>query len=100
MQNSVLMTTLSISDLKEVVIDCVSSCLKYQAKTPDISTPEAPDRYVNRAEAKVICGNVSDPCLWEWENKGIIKGYRMGNKIFYKYSELMQSGKFVDRTKK
>ena len=71
--------------------------LKSTFQTP---APEAPDRYVNRAEAKVICGNVSDPCLWEWENKGIIKGYRMGNKIFYKYSELMQSGKFVDRTKK
>ena len=67
---------------------------------PMIGTPEAPDRYVNRAEAKVICGNVSDPTMWAWEVAGIIKGYKMGSKIFYKYSELMQSGKFVDRTKK
>lgn len=66
---------------------------------PQMGTPEAPDRYVNRTEARAICGNVSDPTMWEWENKGIIKGYRMGNKIFYKYSELMQSAKFVDRTK-
>ena len=83
-----------IQDVRSLVLDLK----KNQVTT--IGTPEAPDRYVNRAEAKVICGNVSDPCLWEWENKGIIKGYRMGNKIFYKYSELMQSGKFVDRTKK
>jgi hypothetical protein len=100
MQNSVLMTTLSINDLKEVVIDCVSSCLKYQAKIPDISTAEKPDRYVNRTEARTILGGVSDPTLWAWEGAGYIKGYRLGNKIFYKYSELIQSGKFVDRTKK
>lgn len=83
-----------IQDVRSLVLDLKKN------QVPTIGTPEAPDRYVNRAEAKVICGNVSDPCLWEWENKGIIKGYRMGNKIFYKYSELMQSGKFVDRTKK
>ena len=67
---------------------------------PTIGTLETPDRYVNRNEAREILGGVSDPTLWEWENKGIIKGYRMGNKVFYKYSELMQSGKFIDRTKK
>lgn len=83
-----------IKDVKALVIELRKN------QVPTIGTPEAPDRYLNRNEARQILGGVSDPTLWEWENKGIIKGYRMGNKIFYKYSELMQSGKFVDRTKK
>jgi hypothetical protein len=71
--------------------------LKSTFQTP---ASEAPDRYVSRAEAKEICGKVSNPTMWDWEVKGIIKGYKMGNKVFYKYSELMQSGKFIDRTQK
>ena len=85
-----------LASFKEIIKDEVKS----QNQVPAIGTPEAPDRYVNRAEAREICGKVSDPTLWDWENKGIIKGYRMGNKVFYKYSELMESGKFINRTKK
>ena len=84
-----------LTNFKEIVKDEVKKYSKVQTETTEV-----PDRYVNRAEAKVICGNVSEPTMWAWEVAGIIKGYRMGNKIFYKYSELMQSGKFVDRTKK
>ena len=83
-----------MQDIKSLVLELRKN------QVPSIGTPEAPDRYVNRTEAREICGKVSDPTLWDWENKGIIKGYRMGNKVFYKYSELMQSGKFIDRTKK
>lgn len=85
-----------LASFKEIVKDEVKS----QNQVPTIGTPETLDRYVNRNEARGILGAVSDPTLWAWENAGIIKGYRMGNKVFYKYSELMQSGKFVDRTKK
>ena len=87
-----------LSDQISEVKDLVKTIQKNQV--PTIGTPEAPDRYVNRTEARDICGKVSDPTLWDWENKGIIKGYRMGNKVFYKYSELMQSGKFINRTQK
>ena len=83
-----------MQDIKSLVLELRKN------QVPTIGTPETPDRYVNRNEAREILGGVSDPTLWEWENKGIIKGYRMGNKVFYKYSELMQSGKFIDRTKK
>ena len=86
-----------MQDIKALVLELRKNQIP-QIGTPE--APEAPDRYVNRTEARQILGGVSDPTLWEWENKGIIKGYRMGNKVFYKYSELMQSGKFIDRTQK
>lgn len=63
--------------------------------TPHISTPEAPDRYVSGEEAQKLLGNVSSVTLWEWRNKKIITGYRIGNKVMYKYSELMNCGKVI-----
>jgi hypothetical protein len=94
MENPYELLSDQIKDVKALVIEVRKN------QVPAISTPEEPDRYVNRAEAREICGKVSDPTMWDWENKGFIKGYRMGNKVFYKYSELMKSGKFIDRTKK
>ena len=85
-----------LASFKEIIKDEV----KNQNQVPTIGTPEAPDRYVNRTEARTILGGVSDPTLWAWEGAGYIKGYRLGNKVFYKYSELMESGKFINRTSK
>jgi hypothetical protein len=61
----------------------------------NIGTPEAPDRYVGTDEARKLLGGVSSPTLWEWRNKRIITGYRIGNKVMYKYSELMACGKLI-----
>ena len=58
-----------MKDIKSLVLELRKN------QVPAIGTPEAPDRYVNRNEAREICGKVSDPTLWDWENKGIIKGY-------------------------
>ena len=60
-----------------------------------IPTPEAPDRYVSGAETQKLLGGVSSVCLWEWRNKKIITGYRIGSKVMYKYSELMNCGKLI-----
>lgn len=58
-----------LTNFKEIVKDEVKKYSKVQT-----GTTEAPDRYVSRAEAKEICGKVSDPTMWAWEVAGIIKG--------------------------
>ena len=63
--------------------------------TPTIGTPEAPDRYLSGEETQKLLGGVSSVTIWEWRKKGIIQGYRLGNKVMYKYSELMQCGKRI-----
>ena len=63
--------------------------------TPTIGTPEAPDRYLSGEETQKLLGGVSAPTLWDWRKKGFVKGYRIGNKVMYKYSELMQCGKII-----
>lgn len=78
-----------IQDIRSLVLDIKKN------QVPTIGTPEAPDRYVNGEEAQKLLGGVSSVTLWEWRKKKIIAGYRIGNKVMYKYSELMQCGKKI-----
>lgn len=70
---------------------------RFKSIIPVIGTPETPDRYVSGEEAQMLLGNVSSVTLWEWRNKKIITGYRIGNKVMYKYSELMTCGKVIEK---
>ena len=78
-----------IKDVRSLVLELRNN------QVPKIGTPEAPDRYVSGAEAQKLLGGVSSPTLWEWRNKKIITGYRIGSKVMYKYSELMNCGKLI-----
>ena len=69
--------------------------IRHRNQVPTIGTPEAPDRYVSGAETQKLLGGVSSVCLWDWRNKKIIMGYRIGSKVMYKYSELMNCGKLI-----
>ena len=82
-----------LSDQIGEVRDLVKELKKNQV--PTTGTPEAPDRYLSGEETQKLLGGVSSVSLWEWRKKRIIQGYRIGNKVFYKYSELMQCGKRI-----
>ena len=76
-----------IQDVRSLVLDLKKN------QVPTIGTPEAPDRYLSGEETQKLLGGISSVSLWEWRRKKIIQGYRIGNKVMYKYSELMQCGK-------
>lgn len=78
-----------IQDVRSLVLDLKKN------QVPTIGTPETPDRYVSGDEAQKLLGNVSGVTLWEWRKKQIITGYRIGSKVMYKYSELMNCGKLI-----
>ena len=82
-----------LSDQIGEVKDLVKDLKKNQV--PTIGTPEAPDRYLSGEETQKLLGGISAPTLWDWRKKGFVNGYRVGNKVFYKYSELMQCGKLI-----
>ena len=84
-----------LSDQIGEVKDLVKDLKKNQ--TPTIGTPEAPDRYLDGEEACKLLGGISSPTLIDWRKKGFVFGYRFGNKVFYKYSELMNCGKRVTK---
>lgn len=64
--------------------------------TPPTTSNQEPDRYITKKEVAALFG-VSEVSVWDWEKKGFLKGYRIGNLVRYKYSEVMQSPKMIDR---
>lgn len=78
-----------IQDVRSLVLDLKKN------QVPTIGTNDTPDRYLSGEETQKLLGNVSGVTLWEWRKKKIITGYRIGNKVMYKYSELMNCGKLI-----
>jgi predicted DNA-binding transcriptional regulator AlpA len=83
-----------LSNFKEIVKDEVKKFS--QIKT---ETAEAPDRYI---DTKEVCDlyDVSTVTVWEWEKKGLIKSYRIGNLKRFLLSEIMASPKLIQRNAK
>jgi predicted DNA-binding transcriptional regulator AlpA len=81
-------------NFKEIVKDEVKKFS--QIKT---ETAEASDRYI---DTKDVCDlyDVSTVTVWEWEKKGLIKSYRIGNLKRFLLSEIMASPKLIQRNSK
>ncbi|MBN8676694.1 MAG: helix-turn-helix domain-containing protein [Chitinophagales bacterium] len=62
--------------------------LEAQLKTlQNQPTPTPAPGYLSRQEvAKLL--RVSGVTVWDWTNKGFLKAYRLGNKVFYKAAEI------------
>lgn len=48
----------------------------------------AEERYLTKAQAKEMCGNVCDATLWHWGRKGYLKPVKIGNKVRYRLSDI------------
>jgi predicted DNA-binding transcriptional regulator AlpA len=67
---------------------------------PQPTAPPPPDeRFVNQKKVAELYG-VSTVSIWQWEKNGFIKSYRIGNLKRFKYSEIINAPKFINRTKK
>ena len=62
-------------------------------------TSEGNDKYITTKEVAEIYG-VSEVSVWDWEKKGFIVGYRIGQTKRYKLSEIMNAPKLIIRKKK
>lgn len=67
-------------------IDLITSNIEVILKQLSINPTEKPD-YLTRNEVKKLF-QVSFPTIHNWTNKGIIKPYHVGKKVYYKRSEL------------
>ena len=72
-----------------------NEALENHKKTTQINDEET---LVSRQEAASLFG-VSLVTIWDWQRKNIIFGYRIGNKILFKKSELLNSLKKTNNFK-
>jgi excisionase family DNA binding protein len=66
--------------------------------SPKPSTPQDTEEFLTREEVAKLF-KISFVTLHDWTNKGLLNAYRIGNKVRYRKSEVMQSPKAINNAK-
>jgi len=90
----VFFSGVEVSELLTSVRQIVEQAVK--TSTPPPAPAAEPDRFITKKEVAALFG-VSEVSVWDWEKKGLLTGYRIGNLVRYKYSEVMASPKMITR---
>jgi hypothetical protein len=80
------------NQLESILLD-----IKHRPKDPQPT--DKSDRYIDTEEVAKLY-NVSKVTINDWDNKGYIIGYRIGNTKRYKLSEILTAPKLIIRKKK
>jgi predicted DNA-binding transcriptional regulator AlpA len=76
-----LIVTLRVSELKQIISDCVIKSL------PPAPNPKEEDVVLNRRDVANLFG-ISLVTVHSWMKSGILPFYRINSKIFFKKSEV------------
>ena len=78
------------------LLTSVRQIVETAIKTPTPPSLPDPERFLDQKQVAEIF-NVSTVSIWDWERKGLLKSYRIGNLKRFKYSEVMASPKLITR---
>jgi len=84
-----------LANFKEIVKDEVKKYSNVQTETSTGSN----DTYIDQKRVAELL-DVSSVSVWEYERKGFLKSYRIGNLKRFLLSEVMASPKLIQRTAK
>ena len=84
----------------EIIEAKLSSIEIYLQKLKPVETPpqKETERFLDTKQVAELYG-VSSVSIWQWEKANILKSYRIGNLKRFKYSELLESPKLIQRSK-
>ncbi|MCF4101041.1 helix-turn-helix domain-containing protein [Gillisia sp. M10.2A] len=86
MKNVTQLYNVDPEDFKNEILFGVEKQLEKFAKN---FKPKEPEIWIGRKEASEILG-VTFPTLLDWNKKGILTPYKVGNRVRYKRSEIEQ----------
>jgi len=87
MHNSILLQRLNTADLTQLIKDGVKSQLEDFKETFNTHNP---DELLTREETCKYF-QINSSTLWHWTNKGKVTAYGIGNRRYYKKTELLES---------
>ena len=87
MHNSILLQSLNTADLTQLIKDGVKSQLEDFKETFNTHNP---DELLTREETCKYF-QIDSSTLWHWTNKGKVTAYGIGNRRYYKKTELLES---------
>ena len=85
MDSKQFFTSISSDELKELIQDCINLEI---TKISDLS--QKPSDLIKAKEATEFL-QVSKVTLYNWMNDGLITGYYLGSRLYFKKSELVES---------
>lgn len=79
------------TELKELITESVREQFQELSSQLKGTQPTAESKeFLNRKETAELFG-VSLPTIHLWQNNGILKVYKMSNRCFFRYSELLDT---------
>ncbi|MBE9464713.1 helix-turn-helix transcriptional regulator [Dyadobacter subterraneus] len=85
----------------DIRLGSIESTLLKIVKKNDSSESESlvlnADQYIDQKRVSELLG-VSTVTIWDWERKGLLKSYRIGNLKRFKLSEVMDAPQPIKRT--
>jgi predicted oxidoreductase len=93
MKDSIILQNLNTTDLTQLIKDGVKSQLEDFKETLNTHNP---DELLTREQTCTFL-QINSTTLWHWSNKGKVKAYGIGNRRYYKKSELLESLQLVKK---
>lgn len=78
-------TSISSDELKELIQDCIN--LEFGKISNQVNEPSD----LIKAKEACVFLQVSKVTLYNWMNDGLISGYYLGSRLYFKKSELVES---------
>ena len=78
------------TELANLISESVKTQLQELSSRLEVNTSSNEKEFLTRKETAELF-KVSLVTIHEWQNNGILKVYKMGNRSFFKYSELLET---------
>lgn len=77
-----------LSSIKNEILISIDEYLKLKSGKKEVAPFES--EFLTRGDTMKFL-SISDNCLREWTNKGILKNYRVGNRTYYRKDEVIET---------
>ena len=79
----------SINEIRAIIIESQKVLLEQVAKQICDAQNQEKEILTRKAAAELL--DISYPCMYDWIENGCLKPYKMGNRTYFKYSEVMET---------
>lgn len=79
----------SINEIGTIIIESQKVLLEQVAKQICDAQNQKKEILTRKAAAELL--DISYPCMYDWIENGCLKPYKMGNRTYFKYSEVMEA---------
>ncbi len=83
-------TTVTPKELVDLISESVKAQILELSSNFSIKVSEVQKEFITSKETQALF-NVSAGTIHDWQNNGILKVYKMGNRSYFKYSELLET---------